>query len=170
MSDLVEWVSDQLHDILGLSDTITSEFLVALAKKSSSGDTFLQKLKDTKALKINDRVSSFGMELWQKVPHQKAVNPYQASREKERAAIAQQQKNKTYQLLSDDDDEALAEKRAKKSAKTKGVKEKGGAKERRARKRGNIRKGKVESESSEEEKKPTSKKSKADSDSDEWEK
>lgn len=163
MSDLVQWVSDQLHDILGLSDRITSEFLVALAKKSASGDAFVKKLKDTKALKISDSVSAFARELWQRVPRQKAVDPYMASREKERVAIAQRQKNKSYQLLSDDEDEAERHTKKKKSAKKE-------RKEGRARRRANIRKGQVESESSEEEaEKPAPKRNKEDSDSDEWE-
>ena len=46
MSELVDWVSDSLHDILGLSDTYTAEFLVGLAKKCSSSEAFLKKLKD----------------------------------------------------------------------------------------------------------------------------
>lgn len=162
MSDLVQWVSDQLYDILGLSDKITSEFLVALAKKSASGDAYVRKLKDTKALKVSDRVSSFARDLWQRVPRQKVVDPYQASREKERAAIVLQQKSKSYQLLSDDEDEKPARKKSGKKEKEKG-------KEGRARRRGHIRKGRVESESSEEEaEKPVSKRTKADSD-DEWE-
>ena len=38
MADTVEWVSDQLYDILGLSDHYTAEFLVGLVKKTSSSD------------------------------------------------------------------------------------------------------------------------------------
>ena len=152
MSDLVQWVSDQLHDILGLSDRITSEFLVTLAKKASSGDAFLRKLKDTKTLKIDDKISSFALDLWAKVPHQKAVNPYLASREKEKAAIVEQQKNKSYRLLSDDDDDEAA--KTSRGSKKLSKKERD-KKERRARMRGNIRKGRVESESSEEEEKPS---------------
>lgn len=168
-TDLVQWVSDQLHDILGLSDTVISNYLVAEAKKSASGDAFVQKLKKTKALKISDKVSSFALELWNKAPHKKAVDPYQASREKERAAIVQQQKSKGYKLLSDDDDDDKeTERHARKKA---ARKEKERGKERKARRakmRGNIRKGRAESESSEEEEKPAMKRNKADSDSDEW--
>lgn len=168
MSDLVQWVSDQLHDILGLSDRITSEFLVALAKKCSSGEAFLRKLKDTKAVKVNDRVSSFALELWGKVPRQKAANPYLASREKEVAAIVAEKKNKSYALLSEEEDDEVHSRSAlsrKNRARDK--------KERRSRKRENIRKGKssLESESSEEEEKPApAAKRGRDSDSDdEWE-
>ena len=167
MSDLVQWVSDELHDILGFSDRITSEFLISLAKKSSSGDAFIRKVKDTKAVKVNDRVTSFALKLWHKVPHQKAANPYLASREKERAAVAQQLKSRSYKMLSDDEEEADKLSRKKKASKE-------DKKERRARKRENLRRGKAstfESESSEEEKgvKPPTKRSKGDSDSDEWE-
>ena len=177
MSDLVGWVSDRLHDILGLSDRYTSEFLVSLAKKSSSLETFLRKLKDTGAITINDKVSSFASELWMKTPHQN-VDRYQASREKERAAVAQRQRNKTYQLLSDDEEQPEKPSRAKKPSKRKKVEEleRGGEREERgvgSRRKRNIRKEKAsavwESESEEEEERGA-KRSRANSDSDEWEK
>ena len=116
MSGLVDWVSDSLHDILGLSDTYTAEFLVGLAKKRSSSEAFLKKLKDTGAVTMNDRMSSFASELWMKTPHQR-VDRYQASRDKEKAAIVQRQKNKSYRLLSDDEEEPEKSTRVRKSQK-----------------------------------------------------
>ena len=62
MADTVEWVSDQLYDILGLSDHYTAEFLVGLAKTSSS-DIFLSQLQDTGAITINDSVRDFASQL-----------------------------------------------------------------------------------------------------------
>lgn len=165
MSGIVEWVSDRLHDILGLSDRYTAEFLVGLAKKSSSADGFLRKLKDTGAIAINETVSSFAVELWNKVPHKK-VDTYKASRDKEKAALVQQQKNKSYRLLSDEEDEPEKVSRVSKKSALK--------KETKSRKRRNIRKEKAsawESESeSEGEQEKDVKRSRANSDSDEWEK
>lgn len=175
MSDLVEWVSDSLHDILGMSDRFTAEFLVGLAKKSSSLDGFLRKLKDTGAIAINERVTSFASELWEKTPRQKA-DRYQATRDKEKVAYLLQQKNKSYRLLSDDDDadDDQLEKRSrpsKKSSKQRKEKERESEKEGGPKKRKNIRKQKASGwESESEEEQSHAKRSRANSDSDEWEK
>ena len=104
MADTVEWVSDQLYEILGLSDHYTAEFLVGLAKKTSSTDTFLSQLQDTGAITINDSVRDFASQLWQRVPHKTTTE--KPARAKEREAILQNQKNKSYQfLLEPEDDE-----------------------------------------------------------------
>lgn len=176
MSDLVEWVSDSLHSLLGLSDRYTAEFLVGLAKKANSSEAFLRKLKDTGAITINDKVSSFASELWMKTPHQR-VDRYQASREKEKAAVLQRQKNKSYQLLLDEDDEPeKASRSSKKPAKRRKEREKEEREEREqgSRKRRNIRTEKAsavwESDSEEEGRGRGAKRTRADSDSDEWEK
>ena len=63
MANTVEWVSDELYDILGLSDHYTGEFLVGLAKKTSSSDIFLSQLQDTGAITINDSVRDFASQL-----------------------------------------------------------------------------------------------------------
>ncbi len=165
MSDLVLWVSDSLHDILGLSDRHTSEFLISLAKNSSSEDAFVRKLRDTGAITVSEKIASFAAELWRKVPH-KTANRYQAQRDKEKAAVAQVIKSKSYLLLSDDEEDTSKVARRKSKEK-----ERETEKERRSRKRKNIRKGKAAAESSEsEEEKKAVKRPKDDSDSDEWEK
>ena len=163
MSDLVTWVSDSLHDVLGLSDRHTAEFLISLAQKASSEDTFVKKLRDTGALTVNEKISTFATELWRKVPH-KTVNRYQASRDREKAAVAERQKNRAYQLLSDDEEDTSKESRRKRTK----VKEES-EKERRARKRRNIRKEKAAMASESEEEQEVVKRVKEDSE-DEWEK
>ena len=100
---VVEWVSDRLHDILGLSDRLTSEFLVGLAKKSRSAELFVQQIEATGTISVNDEVRTFASQLWNKVPH-KAVAEKPA-RAAEREAILLQKKNKSYQLLSDPEEE-----------------------------------------------------------------
>ena len=100
---VVEWVSDQLHDLLGLSDRLTSEFLVGLARKSRSAEIFIQQIEDTGTISMNNEVRTFASELWNKVPH-KAVTEKPA-RAAEREAILQQKNNKSYQLLSDPEEE-----------------------------------------------------------------
>lgn len=165
-ASLTTWVSDRLYDLLGLSDSYTAEFLIGTARKCSSEQLFLKKLKDTGALRIDDSVVSFASELWTKVPH-KNVDSYIASREKERAAVLQRQKNKTYSLLSDDDEDDTSSAQRKNKRKSKGERKE----EKAVKRKRNIRKEKAaawESESEDDDENGAKKKD--DSDSDEWEK
>ena len=102
---MVEWVSDQLHELLGLSDRYTAEYFVGLARKAASPESYLQQLKKTGAITVNDAVSSFAGQLWNRVPHKAPVE--KPARARERELILQRQRNKAYQLLSDDEDEDL---------------------------------------------------------------
>lgn len=169
MAALTDWVSDRLHELLGLSDKYTAEFLIGTAKKCSSEDSFLKKLKETGALRINDAVESFASELWRKVPHKK-IDHYIANREKEKEALLQQQKNKTYSLVPDDEEDDIdaSRQRAKRKEKGSGKSIKEGKVSKRRR---NIRKEKASTLESESEESPdeSAKKTKVDSDSDEWE-
>ena len=101
--DIVEWVSDELHDLLGLSDRYTAEYLIGLAKKASSLTSFLKQLQDTETITINDDINRFATQLWDRVPHRTTVE--KPARVKEREAILQRQRNKRYQLLMDSDEE-----------------------------------------------------------------
>ena len=109
MEDVVQWVGDELHDLLGLSDRYIAEYLVGLAKKASSSDGLIADLNDTGAITVNDNVISFAEKLWNKVPHKTVVE--KPARAKEREARMQHQKNKSYQLLSDSDDETYVKMR-----------------------------------------------------------
>ncbi|KAJ8039315.1 Pre-mRNA-splicing factor ATP-dependent RNA helicase DHX16 [Holothuria leucospilota] len=60
------WVQDQLHDVIGMSDRYIAEFLISLAEKSNSSGHFLQKIQDTGTLDVNDKVTRFASELWNK--------------------------------------------------------------------------------------------------------
>lgn len=166
MAALTDWVCDRLHELLGLADKYTADFLIGTAKKCNSEDIFLKKLKETGALKMNDSVVSFASELWSKVPHKK-VEKYAATREKEKAALLQHQKNKTYSLVSDEEDDMDTPSRQRAKKKEKG----GGKKEKASKRRRNIRKEKASTWESESEEDPdeSAKKTKVDSDSDEWE-
>ena len=163
MANIVSWVSDKLHDILGLSDRYTAEFLVELAKKSNSGDNFVRKLKETGAIDVNQTVEGFAQELWSKVPHKQSVE--KPARAQERKALLQQQKNKTYKLLSDSDGEEDTL-----SSKQKSTGKKRSA-DKMSRKRKHLRQEKASAWESDDEGEQvsTTKKGKQDSDSDEWE-
>lgn len=102
MANLSKWVSGRLHDVLGFSDKHTTEYLINIAKGSTSSSTMIQKISET--LGDDDKTLGFARELWDKVPHkeQPALHPYRA---KEQALIQRQQKFTDYKLLSDVDDD-----------------------------------------------------------------
>ena len=79
---IIDWVSDELHDILGLSDRYTAEYLVGLARKAPSTDTFIKQLEKTGAISVNEAVTEFSHKLWQRVPHQNATEKPARARER----------------------------------------------------------------------------------------
>ena len=46
MAELTTWVSDKLHDVLGFSDRYTVEYLIGLAKNSTSVESLVQKVSE----------------------------------------------------------------------------------------------------------------------------
>lgn len=161
MSDVISWVSDQLHAILGLSDRFVAEYIVGLAKKCTSPETFESKLVETRTITVNQSVRAFINELWNKVPHKQVVE--KPARAREREFLLQQQHNRSYRLLSDSDEDVPTKPVKSSRSRKKSIEV--------SKKRRNIRKEKVstwDSESDEEGEAPPVKKSKEDSD-DEWE-
>lgn len=67
MASLEQWVNDRLHDILGLSDRYVSQFMIGIARKSSSPEDFVSRLEQTGTIDIDQTVASFAKELFDKV-------------------------------------------------------------------------------------------------------
>ncbi|KAJ3597209.1 hypothetical protein NHX12_000738 [Muraenolepis orangiensis] len=67
MADLEQWVKDRLHDILGLSDRHVAQFIIGTARKSSSQQDFVSRLKQTGTIDIDQNVVAFAEELYEKV-------------------------------------------------------------------------------------------------------
>lgn len=67
MSD-EQWVNDELHQILGLSDKTICKFVLSLAKKSRSTDDFIEKLQANDALEITPEVQMFAGNLMNRLP------------------------------------------------------------------------------------------------------
>lgn len=111
MAELTTWVSDKLHDVLGFSDRYTVEYLIGLAKNSTSVESLVQKVSE-----VDNKMASFAHELWSKLPHktQPVEHPY---RVKERAILEERKKFQGYSLVSDDDDEEEEMSKAKASKK-----------------------------------------------------
>lgn len=75
MADSLDtWVSDNLMRIVGLSDKRTVEYLIGVAKKSSSCDAVLATVKESGALPLSEaNVGPFMKELWKRVPRRSAA-------------------------------------------------------------------------------------------------
>ncbi|XP_070293400.1 pre-mRNA-splicing factor ATP-dependent RNA helicase DHX16-like isoform X2 [Salvelinus sp. IW2-2015] len=145
MANLEQWVSDSLHDILGLSDRYVAQFMIGSARKSSSAQGFVAHLKSTGTIDINQRVIAFAQELYEKIPRKQVVE--KPARAIERHVMEIERKNRNYTLLSDSesDGEAVREReKEKKKSKDRGDKRK------------HLRK-REESQSSSEEETPKSK-------------
>ncbi|MGH0143120.1 UNVERIFIED_CONTAM: hypothetical protein FKN15_053213 [Acipenser sinensis] len=103
MAGLEQWVSDQLHEILGLSDKYVSQFLIGTARRSSSGADFIQRLRDTGTIDIDHRITAFAELLYSKIPKKQAVE--KPARALERHAVEMERKNRTYTLLEESESE-----------------------------------------------------------------
>ena len=66
MTQIETWVNDKLHDILGISDKYIAQYLIGLAKKSSTADEYVEKIRDTGTVEIDQNMVNFSHELWQK--------------------------------------------------------------------------------------------------------
>ena len=64
MARIVDWVSERLHEILGLSDRQIAEFMIELAKKSKSSRDLTKKLQKSGTIEVNSDVERFAVELW----------------------------------------------------------------------------------------------------------
>ena len=67
MSSTTRYVEDKLHDILGISDKYIAQYFISLAGKSNSADSFVQKLKETGTVEIDQKMTSFAKELFNMV-------------------------------------------------------------------------------------------------------
>ncbi|XP_050406181.1 pre-mRNA-splicing factor ATP-dependent RNA helicase DHX16 isoform X1 [Patella vulgata] len=97
-----KWVSERLFDLLGISDKYIAQYFVGLANKSGSEDDFVDRLRDTGTVEIDDNIINFTKELYHKVPHkQKAVKTLTVQQQSQ---LDLEKKNQTFQLLSDGED------------------------------------------------------------------
>ncbi|KAJ6652892.1 hypothetical protein lerEdw1_010550 [Lerista edwardsae] len=114
--ELERWVSEQLHTLLGLSERHVVAFMVGIAKRSSSSDDLLARLEETETLRVTDpKARTFAQQLWERVPHQAPRE--RPARAAEQEALALQQKNRSYTLLEDSDDDVAGEATAAKGSK-----------------------------------------------------
>lgn len=67
MANLEQWVNDRLHDILGLSDRYVAQFMIGTARKAKSQEDFVNRLQQTGTIDIDQSVTAFAHELFDKV-------------------------------------------------------------------------------------------------------
>ncbi|XP_067933962.1 pre-mRNA-splicing factor ATP-dependent RNA helicase DHX16-like [Watersipora subatra] len=104
MGDLERWVGDRLHDIVGISDKMIVQYILGLAKSAKSPADYIEKLRNTEALDINEKIVSFSQELFTKLPtRQSAVKLLE--RQKREEALAFQKRNQSYNLIDSDSDQ-----------------------------------------------------------------
>jgi len=120
MADLASWVSDKLHELVGISDRSIAEFLTGLCRKSSSPSEFLQKIRDTDTIEVDDRVAVFATELWGRMPRQLSAGEKrrQENRAREQEVAATNARYSKLGLVDSEDDE-LSIKPSKKKKKKK---------------------------------------------------
>eukprot|EP00038_Savillea_parva_P019455 m.27593 g.27593 ORF g.27593 m.27593 type:complete len:1068 (-) comp4427_c0_seq1:179-3382(-) len=107
MSDVNRWVSDQLHSIVGYSDKVVAQYIIAAAKKSTSPEALLFSLSSSGTIESNSATRAFTAQLWDKIGKRGPQKSQQkvAARAEARAAVAFQQKQESYRLLDDPEDE-----------------------------------------------------------------
>ncbi|XDV32020.1 hypothetical protein PO909_002924 [Leuciscus waleckii] len=166
MANLEQWVSDQLHDIMGLSDRYVAQFMIGLVKKSSGPQDFVARLQQTGTIDIDQRITAFAHELYNKAPKKHVVE--KPARAIERQVMEMERKNRTYTLLEDSESDGET---AGESGKEKKNKDRD-----KGKKRKNLRQKREESpSSSEEDKKKSTKvmdeprKAAKEEDEEEWE-
>ena len=116
--ELQNYVSDKLHDALGMSDKNVVHYLIGLGKKTDNVDRYIKELNSV--LGDEGNFQSVATDIWSRIPRK--AKQENVNRVKERAAIAEEAANKTYKMLSDSEDDdggALVIKPAKSNKKKK---------------------------------------------------
>ncbi|KAF7635360.1 hypothetical protein Mgra_00005182 [Meloidogyne graminicola] len=98
------WVDDELHKILGYSDSATVAFIIAQAKKSADTDDFIDRLKGSFDDITND-VKIFASKLLDKVPRtvKKTIQKQKGPSQFELENLTIQRLNARLKPLDDDD-------------------------------------------------------------------
>lgn len=66
---LEQWVNDELYTLVGCSDRIAVQYILALARKSTNAEDLFERLRSTGTLEDTPAVRKFTNELIARVPH-----------------------------------------------------------------------------------------------------
>ena len=61
------WVNDQLYDILGISDKYIAQYFIGLASKAGSSEEFVERLKETQTVDVDNNLIAFAKDLYNRV-------------------------------------------------------------------------------------------------------
>lgn len=114
MADLSSWVGDELHEVLGMSDNLLSQFIINLAEKSSSIDQLKMKLRDNGTIASEEKLQSFASELYARAPRKASKTKVSSKEAQIREAKAVHIKNKSYQFVKEPEPVAKTKKAKKK--------------------------------------------------------
>jgi pre-mRNA-splicing factor ATP-dependent RNA helicase DHX16 len=96
MGDLVTWVGDSLHTLLGFSDKTLAAYFVAVASKAKNAGAVLSELAEND-VPVTDATKQFAVELYKRVPR-KAVATAPASS----SNAAELRKSQQYKLVAEE--------------------------------------------------------------------
>ncbi|KAF6039237.1 DHX16 [Bugula neritina] len=118
MASLERWVGDRLYDIVGISDKMIAQYVLGLAQDAKSPADYLEKLRETEALDINEKIISFAQELFNKLPPKQSATKL-LEQQKRQDALSMQRRNQSYQLVeTDSEEEKVSKKSSTKSKKS----------------------------------------------------
>jgi pre-mRNA-splicing factor ATP-dependent RNA helicase DHX16 len=100
------WVADQLHDLLGFSESHVASFVLATARKHTSADSLSTALRQ-QGLPATQATSAFASQLLQRLPRAGGAQRGPAGQQhlqQAKQARDLQRKNQSYGLLEGDDE------------------------------------------------------------------
>ena len=105
----VVWISDALHDILGLSDQTTESYIVSLARKSKSEKDILDQLILENDFPATQATRNLASRLYQQLGIKQVVQEVAAYKKHETEMIIKRRKNENFQLITENDVESDSE-------------------------------------------------------------
>ena len=102
MTDITIWVGDELNKLIGSSEKCIVDYFIIMAKKANTPEAFVDNLREFGEIKINEKAIHFANQLWSKVPHK--ADEVKPARIQEALARQEQLRNKSYQLIPDDEE------------------------------------------------------------------
>ena len=120
MSDeVILWVNQQLHSLLGYSEKTVEEFLIALAKSSENTENILKNFEGFD-IPINEKTEKFAVELLRKVRKAFGYKGKSEGEKKKRKTEADLRREaKDYSIVEGNDGLVKEEERVRKKKKSK---------------------------------------------------
>eukprot|EP01134_Creolimax_fragrantissima_P004513 CFRG4513T1 len=106
---VMQWIGDQLYDLVGLNERLIVQFLVDMAVSAKDPNDLLRQLLLSESLPDNDKARTFTEELFKRVSRKEKTSNGEGkrrAREQEDAAVAMIEKNASYAILDDSEGEA----------------------------------------------------------------